>query len=245
MQSTATAKFAPRTKILAAALIFCAASLSSHSFSGQPAFAAKAIDNSTNVAAVTPMISPGAVDSDQRIFLDCDSADKSVRAKMAKGVSDVTVKAPKEVVWRLLTDFPNYPRLFPRMTSCAVTKREGSLVYVESYLKPQVMVKQTCQHTINDMAGRPDVLRWKMLDGNFKAVEGEWRLKSSKDGKQCQVRYTLALEPGAAIPKPMAGFVIKMMQREIVNSIKEVAVADYSQSGGKDHVSQKAVAKAN
>jgi hypothetical protein len=43
----------------------------------------------------------------------------------------------------------------------------------------------------------------------------------------------------------MAGFVIKMMQREIVNSIKEVAEADYSQSGGKDHVSRKAVAKAN
>lgn len=183
---------------------------------------AKGLNHSTSVAAVTPLISPPQVDP-EHITLDCNSPDKEVRAKMAKGVSEVTIKAPKELVWRLLTDFNNYPHLFPRMKTCTVTKREGNLVYCESNLKPQIMVKQTVQHTINDLGGRPDVLRWKAVDGNFKAVEGEWSLKSTKDGRCCQVRYTLALDAGPAIPKPMVGFVIKMMQKEIVGSIKEVA----------------------
>lgn len=220
--------------------------LAAAQFQAGPAQAAKPLDNSTNVASFTPLVSPPAVgpESEQRIFLECDSADKNVRAKMAKGVSEFTVKAPKEVVWRILTDFNSYPRVFSRMTSCSVTKRDGNLVYVESFLKPQVMVKQQCQHTVNDLAGKPDLLRWKMLDGNFKAVEGEWRLKATNNGHQCQVRYTLALEPGAAIPKPMAGFVIKMMQKEIITSVRDVAEADYGRSCAAEKAGAR-VAKAN
>jgi ribosome-associated toxin RatA of RatAB toxin-antitoxin module len=153
---------------------------------------------------------------------------KSPANKLSSSVFETTIKAPKEIVWAALTDFNRYPQIFPRMKSCQILKREGSLVYLETILKPQMFVKQECQHTINDLAGEPDILHWRMIDGNFKSVEGEWRLKPSKDKQGCLVSYTLKVDPGPIIPKPMAVMALKMVQKEIVVNIKQVIEKGYT-----------------
>ncbi|MBA4026602.1 MAG: hypothetical protein C0473_00020 [Cyanobacteria bacterium DS3.002] len=154
------------------------------------------------------------------------SASKDSKTKLAKATVETTIKAPKEYVWNALTDFGRYPRIFPKVKSCQVLKREGQLVYIESYLKPQLFVNEQCQHTINDLQNKPDRLRWKMVDGTFKAVEGEWQLKSVNSGRHCQVIYTLEVDPGPAIPRPIASLALKMTQKEIVSNFKQVVEKD-------------------
>jgi ribosome-associated toxin RatA of RatAB toxin-antitoxin module len=114
---------------------------------------------------------------------------KTHTAKVARTTVELVIKAPREVVWKKLTDFDNYPQLFPRVKSCQVLKRESESVYLESVLKPQLFVKQATQHTINDLGGSPNVLRWRMLDGNFKSAVGEWTLSPTDGGKYCKARY--------------------------------------------------------
>ncbi|MFA7338598.1 MAG: SRPBCC family protein [Candidatus Obscuribacterales bacterium] len=154
------------------------------------------------------------------------SASKDSKTKLAKATVETTIKAPKEFVWNALTDFSRYPRIFPKVKSCQVLKREGQLVYIESFLKPQLFVNEQCQHTINDLQNKPDCLRWKMVDGTFKAVEGEWQLKSVNSGRHCQVKYTLEVDPGPAIPRPIANMALKMTQKEIVGNFKQVVEKD-------------------
>ena len=84
------------------------------------------------------------------------STSKDSKTKLAKATVETTIKAPKEYVWNALTDFGRYPRIFPKVKSCQVLKREGQLVYIESYLKPQLFVNEQCQHTINDLQNKPD-----------------------------------------------------------------------------------------
>ncbi|CAN5259664.1 hypothetical protein BH11CYA1_BH11CYA1_01860 [soil metagenome] len=151
---------------------------------------------------------------------------KDSQTKLAKATVETTIKAPKEYVWNALTDFGRYPRIFPKVKSCQVLKREGQLVYIESFLKPQLFVNEQCQHTINDLQAKPDCLRWKMVDGTFKAVEGEWQLKSVNGGRHCQVKYTLEVDPGPAIPRPIANLALKMTQKEIVSTFKLVVEKD-------------------
>ena len=87
------------------------------------------------------------------------SASKDSKTKLAKATVETTIKAPKEFVWNALTDFSRYPHIFPKVKSCQVLKREGQLVYIESFLKPQLFVNEQCQHTINDLQNKPDSLR--------------------------------------------------------------------------------------
>lgn len=72
------------------------------------------------------------------------SASKDSKTKLAKATVETTIKAPKEFVWNALTDFGRYPHIFPKVKSCQVLKREGQLVYIESFLKPQLFVNEQC-----------------------------------------------------------------------------------------------------
>jgi ribosome-associated toxin RatA of RatAB toxin-antitoxin module len=150
--------------------------------------------------------------------------------KLSKASTDIVIMAPQQYVWEKLTGFAAYPKLFPRLKTCQVLKREGDLVYIESLLKPQMFVNQPCQHTINDLEDKPDSLKWKLTDGNFKAVEGEWKLKSIDDGQHTEVKYTMEVDPGPLIPRPIIVMALKMVQREAVLSVKAMVEHEYASS---------------
>lgn len=147
-------------------------------------------------------------------------------SRVTHSVFETTIKAPKEQVWNALTDFSNYSRTFPRVKSCKVLSKQGDSVNLETVLKPQMFVKNEVQHTLNDMSGKPNLLTWRMLDGNFKSATGEWRLSEGADNHSCKVRYTLEVDGGAYIPKPVLGMVMKVVQKEIVNNVKETVEAE-------------------
>lgn len=150
--------------------------------------------------------------------------------KVAKSVTHLVVNSSPQAVWETLTDFDHYPQIFSRMKSCAVTKREGDLVYVESHLKPQMFVQQTVQHTINNLSAKPHELTWRMIDGNFASCEGSWKLKSIDSGKRCEVTYTLSVDPGPVIPAYLVSFTLKFVQKDIVNSVKRWTEANKVQA---------------
>jgi len=164
------------------------------------------------------------------LVAQAEEGKKTQTAKVARTAVELVIKAPREVVWKKLTDFDNYPQLFPRVKSCQVLKRESDSVYLESVLKPQLFVKQATQHTINDLGGSPNVLRWRMLDGNFKSAVGEWTLSPSDGGKYCKARYVLEIDPGPVIPRTMASMVISMVQKEIMADVKRAIENDYART---------------
>lgn len=221
---------APTGKIFAIACAFLAASLSSCYSASQTAQAADQ-DKGKDMSAATPAFSGSNIGEQIRASWasgQSGTAPKS-KTKLARAIIDFNIHAPKEYVWRVLTDFDRYPRIFPKLRACQVLKREGDLVYIESFLKPQLFVNQQCQHTINDLKNKPDSLKWRLVDGTFKSVEGEWTLKASDDN-ECLIRYTLEVDPGPAIPRAVANLALKMTQKEIVANIKDVVEKDYARA---------------
>jgi ribosome-associated toxin RatA of RatAB toxin-antitoxin module len=151
-------------------------------------------------------------------------------------VMETTIKAPVDFVWQELTDFPKYPQLFPRIESCKVTKRTGNYVYTESNLKPQMFLRESRQRIVNDLNGKPHVLRWAMLEGNFESSQGRWQLAPDKDGRSCRVKYTLESTTDP-IPRAVAGITLKLVQKDIVKTFKrsteKMYQAHQANSGGK------------
>jgi len=152
------------------------------------------------------------------------------RERLARATRCTIIKAPREFVWSVLTDFPNHPKIFHRTKSCRVIKRDGNLLYIEVYLKPGLFVSKECQHTVTDISGAPGLLTWHMLDGNFKSVHGRWELESIKDGKFCKATYTLEVDPGPIIPAFLVSFALHEMQKEIVTSFSNGCESFYAKA---------------
>jgi ribosome-associated toxin RatA of RatAB toxin-antitoxin module len=155
-----------------------------------------------------------------------DKEESKLHGRMAESTITVTVKAPMDHTWKTLVDFGKYPDIFDRISSVNITKTEDNLVYVESHLKPQLFVRKEVQHTVCDVSGKPDVLRWRQVDGNFNDVHGEWYLKSLS-ATTTQVKYHLATDPGPIVPRALVSFLLHFIQREIVTSFAKYAQESY------------------
>jgi len=151
------------------------------------------------------------------------------KINLPEGTLNCTINAPVEHVWTVLSDFSKYPQIFDRVKSVSITKREGDLVYIESRLKPHLLVGNEVQHTVNDLSGKPGSLKWQLLDGNFKHVDGVWEIKPAGD-HSCKVAYTLKVDPGPFVPAKMVSFLLHFVEREIVGSLKIYAEKTYTAS---------------
>jgi ribosome-associated toxin RatA of RatAB toxin-antitoxin module len=168
-----------------------------------------------------------------------DKIRESRKRKYAHASSTVQIYAPEPIVWEVLIDFEQYPKIFKRMDTCHITKREHGLLFAETYLKPQMFVKKLCQHTVTDVSQGPHFLQWKMLDGNFSSVYGSWTLSQEQDKKGspvCTATYTLEADPGPVIPGPMVSFILHQLEHEVVSAFKkacENTAADKADKGDK------------
>ncbi|MBY0358984.1 MAG: SRPBCC family protein [Candidatus Obscuribacterales bacterium] len=172
--------------------------------------------SSHNAAAIS--IPAGASDSLSAMFnkhflLNHDSK------KFARIVTVTDVKASPQTVLELLSDFPRFPEFMKRVKTVSVTRQEGNLFFTESYLKPQMFVSQTCNHTITQLHHKPNTIEWVLIDGNFPSASGRWEVEPTESGKSCKVTYTVAIDPGP-IPNNIAALGLKIVQKELVAGMR-------------------------
>lgn len=150
---------------------------------------------------------------------------KKLPKGMAESSVDVTIASTPENVWKTLTNFEIYPKIFKRIKSSEITKREGDFVFLETYLKPQRFVKNQVQHTVTNIAASPNHIVFKQLDGNFKHVDGAWDLAALDRGRT-KLKYTLHVDSGTIVPPPLVSFFLKFVQNEVVNQVKQYVESD-------------------
>ena len=134
------------------------------------------------------------------------------------------IKADDTTIWNNLIDFVSYPLIFKRIQSVEITKRDGDFVYVESRLKPHLFIKHPTQQMVNDLSAGPKILKWRMINGNFSYVAGQWEIEP-RANNTCLVKYTLSVEPGPVIPDFLVNLVFHYVQQEIVSQFKHYVEA--------------------
>lgn len=147
-------------------------------------------------------------------------AGKKLPKGMAESAVSITISSEPTTVWNALIDFAAYPKIFKRIRTSEITRKEGDLVYLETYLKPQTFVKNQIQHTVSNIAAGPGRLVWKQLDGNFKHVDGSWDVAPVAGGKT-KLTYTLHVDADTIVPPSMVAFLLKFVQREVVGQVKQ------------------------
>ena len=117
------------------------------------------------------------------------------------GLSEVTgimlFDAPLTLVWKVLTDYPDYARFLPNVAQSQVTRQEGPASWVKVQVRNpwpspdfNYSLKFTAHADLHE-------LEFNQEEGNLKTLYGRWKLEPfAPNPKQTQAAYTLLQDPG-------------------------------------------------
>jgi len=115
-------------------------------------------------------------------------------------VSRVVVKARPEQCYQVLTDYANAPSVFPTLKKCQVLEDHGATKLVRHVLAPTGQLGKF-DYTLELKEEHNKALSWKRVRGDFKELEGYWRLEPLDGGRSTLVTYSTYANGGIMIPQ--------------------------------------------
>lgn len=122
-----------------------------------------------------------------------------VQGKQTVHVIKMVVKAKPEHIFRILTDYENAPGVFPHLLKCHVLENHGSTKIVEHKVQPSgPFGTYTYVLQVKEVPGKS--LEWHRIRGDFKEVDGLWKLDPLEGGRHTFVTYTSHINGGLFLP---------------------------------------------
>lgn len=119
---------------------------------------------------------------------------------MAGASRTVTIKAPIEKVWSVVTDYEKYPEFLAEQTTVKVKSRTGNVVEAVFGLKLMMEIKYTLRLTET----APTKMSWTMLEGQMmKSNEGGWTLEAISP-TETRATYSIEVALKGLVPKSVS-----------------------------------------
>lgn len=137
-------------------------------------------------------------------------------------VSKILVHVKPETIWRILTDYENAPSVFPCLKKCKLVKDKGATKLVEHEIKPSG-VPSTFNYIIEvkEIANR--LYEWHRISGDFREVDGFWKLEPAHDGNSTMVTYASYVNGGIFLPQPLIKRQVRMDIPAVMSALKSHA----------------------
>jgi ribosome-associated toxin RatA of RatAB toxin-antitoxin module len=137
-------------------------------------------------------------------------------------VSREVIHARPEQVWQVLSDYANAPRVFPMMKKCQVLEDHGPNKIVKHCVAPTGPVG-TFEYVLELKEAAPKALEWHRISGDFKEVDGYWKLEPLDGGHSTLVTYSSHVNGGFFIPQILIKRQCKTDMPIIMASLKRQA----------------------
>jgi uncharacterized membrane protein len=121
--------------------------------------------------------------------------------KITYQVSRILVNAPIDDVWTYINDCKNAPSIFPTVKKCKLVEDKGATRVVYMFIHPSDC-PFTYEYTVechNDKA--KGYSEWHRISGDFKAIDGFWRLEPKDNGHSTLVTYAQFVDGGFLTPQ--------------------------------------------
>ncbi len=117
-------------------------------------------------------------------------------------VSKVLIKARPEHVWQVLTDYSTAAKVFPTLRKCRVVSDTGNTKRIHYQIHPTgSLTNFEYELEVHEQVQRS--IEWKRISGDFKAVEGYWRLEPVDAGRSTIVTYASHVNGGMWLPQAL------------------------------------------
>jgi ribosome-associated toxin RatA of RatAB toxin-antitoxin module len=150
-----------------------------------------------------------------------DVVDETIGDKPCQVVKMV-VRAKPEQVFRILTDYENAPSVFPHLLKCHVLQDRGDIKVVEHKVQPSGPFG-TFDYVLEVKEVPFKSLEWHRVRGDFKEVDGYWKLEPLEGGHQTLVSYTSHVNGGFFIPAPLIKRQVHMDMPGVMSALKTQA----------------------
>lgn len=118
-------------------------------------------------------------------------------------VSRIVVKARPEHVWQILTDFNGAPAVFSTLKKSHLVENKGAVKVVHQEVRPSgVLDTYSYDLEVKEVAAATHkMMEWKRLRGDFREVEGFWKLDAAEGGHATLVTYASYVNGGFFVPQ--------------------------------------------
>jgi uncharacterized membrane protein len=134
----------------------------------------------------------------------------------------VDIAAPAALVWRIMTDCAQVSRMMASVKSCRVLDRDpaGRWDVREQITSPSLLpAVRTVMRSDYDA---PRLVRFHQVSGDFKVLEGTWRLQPTDGGRDTRVTYESRVTPPFAAP----GFLVRaVLRRDLPRTLLNLRAA--------------------
>jgi ribosome-associated toxin RatA of RatAB toxin-antitoxin module len=133
-----------------------------------------------------------------------------------EATQQMVVGASPEQTWQVLTDFDQYPTWATDLKSAEVVARDDEDRALEVAFRAAAMGRSTSYRLRYDYSQAPDVLAWKLVEGDItRKLDGSYEL-APVDGEPDRTQVTYHLEVDLLVPLP--GFVKRRAEGRIVST---------------------------
>lgn len=133
---------------------------------------------------------------------------------------DVHIRAPAAQVFRVLTDYENYPNMFDAVQSVQVHARDEGVCSVTFII--DMLVHIECKMRL--VEDSPTSLRFTRADANLlQHMTGSWTLTDVADGAACTLLYALEVKLAGQIPRAVEQRLITQRLPAMLDCVRRVA----------------------
>ena len=133
-----------------------------------------------------------------------------------EATQQMVVGASPQRTWDVLTDFDDYPTWATDLKSADVVARDDEGRALEVAFRAAAMGRSTSYRLRYDYSEAPDVLAWRLVEGDItRKLDGSYEL-APVDGEPDRTQVTYHLEVDLLVPLP--GFVKRRAEGRIVST---------------------------
>ena len=115
--------------------------------------------------------------------------------------ASISIPCSAEQLWQVLTDYDNLADFIPNLTTSRRLGASDSGTLLEQVGSQCFLNIKFCARVVLDMVEQfPHHLGFTMVEGDFKAFEGAWKLEPCSDSTLTKLIYELTVCPPRAIP---------------------------------------------
>ncbi len=126
-----------------------------------------------------------------------DETSKAVQARLL-------LKAPPQLVWQTITNYPEIRHILPGYDKSTVLKSSGGTKLVDIAMRVAAFLPAYHYQVQMQEDAASYNLSMKRVSGDFKSLNGNYKLVSQNNGARTLLIYTLKLDPGYNLPGSQA-----------------------------------------
>lgn len=115
-------------------------------------------------------------------------------------VSSMMVNARPEVCYKVCTDYKNAATTFPTLKKCLVLQDNGASKVIKYVTHPTGSFTDY-SYTLEVKESPTQMVQWTRVSGDFKAIDGYWKLEPAQGGNKTIVTYATFVDGGIFMPQ--------------------------------------------